>query len=125
MNYQSFKNYVITLLNAMNSLDNEHEHKDAVIFSQHGLWAIHRLEKLFNDRNHNVLHWLNGESCEYYHPATKQTIKVEIGEDIEALYCFLRYCQKLNNHERIDSDSFDYLLYTITRSKNTKDWEEC
>lgn len=37
MNYQSFKNYVITLLNAMNSLDNEHEHNDAVTFSQHGI----------------------------------------------------------------------------------------
>jgi len=49
-------------------------------------------------------------------PVYTQIIDVQIGDDYEAIYCFLLYCRDINAGRKIDEDSADYLAYLISRS---------
>lgn len=77
----------------------------------------------FDDRNRNLKRWLLGKPCTYKHPFTENTVDVEVGKDIEALYYFLLYCYKLNNNEHISDEFGDYLALVLCRSQYQYDGE--
>jgi hypothetical protein len=93
-------------------------------YIEQGKWAVAYLEKKFRDTDHNVRRWLSGEKCICRNPKTNAPVEVEIGFDIEAIYRFLTYCLMRKVGEDVDSDFFDYLVLSVTRS-NSKVWEEC
>lgn len=75
-----------------------------------------KLIREFDDQNKNLKRWLLGQKCVFTHPVTNNTIEIEIGKDIEALYYFLLFCYKINNEEEISEDFRDYLALVISRS---------
>ena len=77
----------------------------------------------FNDDNGNYRKWLDGATCSFVHPYTHNSIDVQIGDDVEAIYHFLLYCKKINTGVKIDEDSAEYLAYLISRSNY--ETEEC
>lgn len=74
------------------------------------------IKGVLEDRDDNFVKWLNGKVCSFVHPMTQNKIDVQIGDDYEAIYHFLIYCQKINTGVKIDEDSADYLAYLISRS---------
>ena len=71
------------------------------------------VEDCFADKNSNLVNWFRREPCEFHHPLTGNDVKVEVRDDIEAIYCFLHYCMMLNQHKPIDDDTFNYLAYIL------------
>lgn len=124
MNQKQFENYMRAVINGIDSSYNHHKTDEDAVFNQHGRWALHKLEKVLRDKDQNIRRWLNGKPCVYFHPRTHQTIFIQIGNDLEALFGFLTFYEKLKNGETLDEDYMDYLALIITRS-NYKDWEEC
>lgn len=82
-----------------------------------------KLVREFDDRNKNLKRWLLGKPCVYKHPITDNIITEEIGKDIEAIYYFLLFCYKINNHEYVSDDFKDYLAFLISRSQYR--YDEC
>lgn len=56
------------------------------------------VEDCFADQNSNLVNWFRREPCEFHHPLTGSYVKVEVRDDIEAIYYFLHYCMMLNQH---------------------------
>ena len=50
MNYKAFNNYLNTVLNAIYAQDEHLEKKDEQTFTEHGRWALNRLETIFCDK---------------------------------------------------------------------------
>ena len=50
------------------------------------------VEDCFADQNSNLVNWFRREPCEFHHPLTENDVKVEVRDDIEAIYYFLHYC---------------------------------
>ena len=50
------------------------------------------VEDCFADQNSNLVNWFRREPCEFHHPLTGNDVKVEVRDDIEAIYYFLHYC---------------------------------
>ena len=123
-NFRAFNNYMNTVQNAIDAGHNHHPDDCEKAFENHGRWALHLLEKVFDDKEQNIRRWLNGKPCVYFHPGIRQTVSVQIGNDLEALFYFLTFIEKHKNREPIDEDFVDYLALIISRS-NCKDWEEC
>lgn len=71
----------------------------------------------FDDQDKNLKRWMLGKPCRFISPITGTEIEINIGKDIEALYYFLLYCYKINNHEEISEDFTDYLALVIARSQ--------
>lgn len=67
----------------------------------------------FIDRNDNLVNWFHGEPCKFHHPLTGNDIEVKVRDDYEAIYNFLCYCAKLNQHQPIEDDFFAYLAYIL------------
>ncbi len=65
------------------------------------------------DNQENLVNWIRGKSCSYYHPITRRKVEVKVRDDYEAIYMFLRYCMKLKQHESIDDDFISYLAYIL------------
>lgn len=124
MNQKQFENYMLAVMNGIDSEFNHHKKNEDTVFNQHGRWALHKLEEVFHDKNQNIRRWLNGKPCVYFHPGIHQTVSVQIGNDFEALFYFLTFIEKHKSREPIDEDFVDYLALIISRS-NCKDWEEC
>ena len=74
--------------------------------------------------NTGLRRWLDGEPCVFVSPVTGALIEIEIGEDFDAMFHFLEFCRKQNNHEPIDDDFCDYLALLITKSQR-RCCEEC
>lgn len=126
MNYRAFNNYLNVILNAIDAQGNRHTESDEKIFDNNGRWALHRLEKEFRDKHHNILHWLKKEPCVFISDKTGKPINIEIGREREALYLFLVFCKRINERKEISDDFRDYLMLTITRSCTADDaWEGC
>ncbi len=70
----------------------------------------------FLDEEDNLVNWFKGEECAFCHPVTRQTIKIRIRDDCDAIYFFLRYCMKLKRKEKIEDDFLSYLSYILCES---------
>lgn len=70
----------------------------------------------FCDYNRNFRRWLALDKCIFRNPMTNEYVAVSIGDDPEAVYCFLLFCKKLNCREDIDETFTGYLQYLINRS---------
>lgn len=66
----------------------------------------------FNDKE-NLINWIKGKPCFYYHPITHRKVEIKVRDDFEAIYVFLKYCMKIKQHETIDEDFFNYLSYIL------------
>lgn len=126
MNFRIFNNYMNTVVNA---IDAQHNHLDGqaeITFTNNGKWALHKLEKIFKDKEQNICRWLNGKSCVFTSDRTGQRIEIIIGPDREALYYFLIFCKKITEKEVISEDLRNYVAFLISRSTvRDEDWEEC
>ena len=126
MNFRIFNNYMNAVVNA---IDAQHNHLDGqaeITFTNNGKWALHKLEKIFKDKEQNIRRWLNGKSCVFTSDRTGQRIEIIIGPDREALYYFLIFCKKITEKEVISEDLRNYVTLLITRSTVwDEDWEEC
>ena len=126
MNFRIFNNYMNTVVNA---IDAQHNHLDGqaeITFTNNGKWALHKLEKIFKDKEQNIRRWLNGKPCVFTSDRTGQRIEIIIGPDREALYYFLIFCKKITEKEVISEDLRNYVTLLITRSTvRDEDWEEC
>lgn len=126
MNYKAFNNYLNTVLNAIYAQDEHLEKKDEQTFTEHGRWALNRLETIFCDKKQNLRRWLNGKPCGFTSDRTGEKIEIDVGRDREARYYFLVFCYRMNTKQEIDADFRDYLALVITRSCTAdEDWEEC
>lgn len=126
MNYKAFNNYLNTVLNAIYAQDEHLDEKDEQTFTEHGRWALNRLETIFCDKKQNLRRWLNGKPCVFTIDRTGEKIEINVGRDREALYYFLVFCYRMNTKQEIDADFRDYLALVITRSCTAdEDWGEC
>lgn len=126
MNYKAFNNYLNIVLNAIYAQDEHLGKKDEQTFTEHGRWALNRLETVFCDKKQNLRRWLNGKPCVFTSDRTGEEIEINVGRDREALYYFLVFCYRMNTKQEIDADFRDYLAFAITRSCTAdEDWEEC
>ena len=71
------------------------------------------VEDCFADQNSNLVNWFRREPCEFHHPLTENDVKVEVRDDIEAIYYFLHYCMMLNQHKPIDED-IQFILCSLS-----------
>ena len=124
MNYKKFCNYLTVIINSENAKKNGHDEEATATFEQNKIWAINRLKEIFHDDDNNLERWLKGEKCVFRPHKEKQTISINIGKDVEALYNFLCFCLKLNTRQIISEEFRDYLALSITRSCS-ECWEEC
>ena len=126
MNFRIFNNYMNAVVNA---IDAQHNHLDGqaeITFTNNGKWALHKLEKIFKDKEQNIRRWLNGKSCVFTSDRTGQRIEIIIGPDREALYYFLIFCKKITEKEVISEDLRNYVAFLISRSTvRDEEWEEC
>lgn len=125
MTIREFTNYMTAIINGIDSGDNHHRENDDKVFNQHGRWALNRLERICCDRRQNIRRWLNGKNCVFISDKTGKQVDIDIGRDIEALYYFLAFCQRINKGIEIDEDFRDYLATVITRSCSAEAWDEC
>jgi hypothetical protein len=72
----------------------------------------------FNDSCRNFERWLNKKPCCFKHPVTKREIPVDVPDDTEAIYYFLRYCMKINRAGWVDDDLQAYVAYLFCKSAN-------
>ena len=74
------------------------------------------VERAMRDGEGNFRRWLNREACGFTHPGTGRALTVEIGDDHEAIYCFLFFCRMLSEGQHPDGDFVSRLAYLISRS---------
>ena len=67
----------------------------------------------FLDENDNLVNWFKCEECSFTHPVTRKKTIINVRDDYEAIYCFLRYCMKLKLNEVIEDAFFDYLAFIL------------
>ena len=126
MNFRIFNNYMNAVMNAIDAQHNHLDEQAETTFTNNGKWALHKLEKIFEDKDQNIRRWLNGKPCVLTSDIMGNRMEIGIGKDREALYCFLVFCYRINNKQEICEDFRDYLAIVITRSCATdEDWEEC
>lgn len=86
---------------------------------------LDEISESFDDEYENIKRWLCGIRCKYYHPGTGFTVEIPIGNDIEAIYSFLRFIFKLKNHIEIEDEELYELGLQIERSNSPVLWDEC
>jgi len=105
MKYKVFNNYLNEIIN--------------------GSDVVALLETHFKDKHHNLRRWLNGKPCVFTSDRTGKLIDINVGRDREALYLFLMFCKKIEEHKEITDDFRDYLAIVIARSCiSAENWEE-
>jgi hypothetical protein len=113
----------------INAIDAQHNHLDEpaeITFTNNGKWALHKLEKIFKDKDQNIRRFLNGKPCVFQSDKTGNLVDIEIGRDREALYLFLVFCKRIEERKEITEDFRDHLAIVIARSCTAdEDWVEC
>ena len=66
-----------------------------------------------SDHHENLKRWYANEDCIYIHPQTGKTVFVKLPHDYEAIYLFLKYCEKLDQTRELDPDFVEYLTRVI------------
>lgn len=126
MNFRAFNNYMNAVVNAIDAQHNHLDEQAETTFTNNGKWALHKLEKIFKDKDQNIRRWLNMKPCVFTSDKTGKKVEISIGNDREALYYFLVFCYRINNKQEISEDFRDYLAIVFTRScVADEDWEEC
>ena len=126
MNFRIFNNYMNAVMNAIDAQHNHLDEQAETTFTNNGKWALHKLEKIFKDKDQNIRRFLNGKPCAFTSDKTGKRVELSIGNDREALYYFLVFCYRINNKQEINEDFRAYLAIVITRScVADEDWEEC
>ena len=126
MNFRIFNNYMNAVMNAIDAQHNHLDEQAEITFTNNGKWALHKLEKIFKDKDQNIRRFLNGKPCVFTSDKTGKKVELSIGNDRETLYYFLVFCYRINNKQEISEDFRDYLAIVITRScAADEDWEEC
>lgn len=126
MNFRAFNNYMNAVVNAIDAQHNHLDEQAETTFTNNGKWALHKLEKIFKDKDQNIRRWLNMKPCVFTSDKTGKKVEISIGNDREALYYFLVFCYRINNKQGISEEFRDYLAIVITRScVADEDWEEC
>ena len=126
MNYRAFNNYMNEIINATDAQHNHLDEKAEITFTNNGKCALHKLEKMFKDKDRNIRRFLNRKPCVFTSDKMGKKIEINIGNDREALYYFLVFCYRINNKQEISEDFRDYLAIIINRScVADEDWEEC
>ena len=124
MNFRVFNNYMNAVMNAIDAQHNHLDEQAEITFTNNGKWVLHKLEKIFKDKDQNIRRWLNGKPCVYTSDKTGKKIEVCIGDDREAIFYFLVFCYRINSKQQVSEDLRDYLLYLVLKSKAAC-WEEC
>ena len=65
------------------------------------------------DERENLLRWLMGESCEFYHNKLHRECHIYIGNDYDAIYHFLVAVRVMALGKRLSDDAAEYLEYLI------------
>ena len=126
MNLRIFNNYMNAVMNAIDAQHNHLDEQSETTFTNNGKWALHKLEKIFKDKDQNIRRFLNGKPCVFTSDKTGNRMEIRIGKDREALYYLLLLCYRINNKQEISEEFRDYLAIVITRScTDDEDWEEC
>lgn len=126
MNFRIFNNYMNAVMNVIDAQHNHLDEQAETTFTNNGKWALHKLEKIFKDKDQNIRRFLNGKTCVFTSDKTGKKVEISIGNDREALYYFLVFCYRINNKQEISEDFRDYLAIVITRRcVADEDWEEC
>jgi hypothetical protein len=71
------------------------------------------------DQHENIKRWYACEACIYIHPQTRAETAVTLPHDYEAIYCFLKYCEKLDRTRELDLDFVEYLESLLQRTQDT------
>ena len=125
MNIRMFNNYMNVIINSIDAQHNHHDEQAETTFTNNGKWALHKLEKIFKDKDQNIRRWLNMKPCVFTSDVTGKRMEIRIGNDREAIFYFLVFCHRINNKQEISENFRDYLAILITRSNvDDEDWEE-
>ena len=89
MNFRIFNNYMNAVMNAIDAQHNHLDEQAEITFTNNGKWALHKLEKIFKDKDQNIRRFLNGKPCIFTSDKTGKKVEISIGNDREALYYFL------------------------------------
>jgi len=102
VNYRAFNNYMNEIVNATDAQHNHLDEKAEITFTNNGKWALHKLEKMFKDKDRNIRRFLNRKPCVFTSDKMGKKIEINIGNDREALYYFLVFCYRINNKQEIE-----------------------
>lgn len=69
----------------------------------------------FNDERENLMKWLLGEPCEFYHERLGREIYLKIEDDVEEIFNFLCYLQFIVMGKNISDMGYKYLDARIKR----------
>ena len=69
----------------------------------------------FNDERENLMKWLLGEPCEFYHERLGREIYLKIDDDVEEIFNFLCYLQFTVMGKNISDMGYKYLDARIKR----------
>lgn len=69
----------------------------------------------FNDERENLMKWLLGEPCEFYHDRLGREIYLKIDDDVEEIFNFLCYLQFTVMGKNISDMGYKYLDARIKR----------
>ncbi len=70
----------------------------------------------FEDERENLLRWLVGEPCEFYHSKLNREMSIRIDDDYETMYIFLTIVQLITWGKRISDNGTAFLDSLIRRA---------
>ena len=85
----------------------------AAVILEYGKQLNRELTEGTSDRHENLKRWYANQDCIYIHPQTGETVFVKLPHDYEAIYLFLKYCEKLDQTRELDPDFVEYLTRVI------------
>lgn len=62
------------------------------------------VEDCFADQNSNLVNWFRREPCEFHHPLAENDVKVEVRDDIEAIYYAQRTVQIIRPSSELSTE---------------------
>lgn len=122
---KEFEKHILIILEAHELMLTRAELKIKKENIQRARYSYQQCVEDFQDKNKNLLRWLNDEPLVFKNPITDDLMETRIGKDIEALFFFLEFCRRQNSGESIDDDFAEYLEYLSRRSRYSAIWIEC